>query len=244
VEVIDFERLAGGILRTEPYHWSEIDRLFVPEDAAALAATFPRDHYKLVTGTDGEKDYEYEARALIHMGADSIAHYPDLAEPWQRLGQDFLSRPYRVALSSLTGCDVLAAPLEVNVFHYGPRALLGPHSDLRDKILTHVLYFNRSWNYGDGGCLNILRAKDATAVAAVIAPIVGNSSVVVRSDQSWHAVSRVASDVRESRRSLTATFYRPGSVSTMWPPGDETPLQDSASSQLGEATKGADDPRS
>jgi hypothetical protein len=37
-------------------------------------------------------------------------------------------------------------------------------------------------------------------------------------------VTPVAKHCRDSRRSLTATFYHPGSVSTMWPPGVETPL--------------------
>jgi hypothetical protein len=226
--VIDFEQLARAALRHDPYRWAAVDRLFAPADAAALAATFPHDHYKLVAGPDGEKDYRYEARALVPMASDSIAHEEDLREPWQRLARDLLSTAYRAALSSLTGCDLLSAWLEVNVFSYGPSAVLGPHADLPEKIVTHVLYFNTSWNDAAGGCLNVLRAKDAAAVAATISPIAGNSAVIVRSDDSWHAVSRVVDDCRESRRSLTATFYRPGSVSTMWPPGDETPLRDLA----------------
>ncbi len=134
--MIDVEQLARGTLRTDPYRWAAVDSLFAPADAVALAAAFPRDHYKLVAGPDGEKDYHYEARALVPMGADTIAHAADLREPWQRLAADFLSTAYRTALSALTGCDLLTAWLE-------------------------------------------------------------------------------------------ATFYRPGSVSTMWPPGDATPLRDS-----------------
>ena len=38
-----------------------------------------------------------------------------------------------------------------------------------------------------------------------VSPLVGNSAVLVRSDDSWHAVSRVAEHCRLSRRSLTAT---------------------------------------
>ena len=90
--------------------------------------------------------------------------------------------------------------------------------------MTHVLYFNRSWNSADGGCLSILRSADPADLVAEIPPIVGNSSVLVRSDNSWHAVSRVAKNSASSRRSVTVTFYPPGSVSSMWPPGDTTPL--------------------
>ena len=39
--------------------------------------------------------------------------------------------------------------------------------------------------------MNILRSADLADVAAEILPIVGYSSVLVRSDNSWHAVSRV-----------------------------------------------------
>ncbi|HST50856.1 MAG TPA: hypothetical protein VLJ61_02515 [Pyrinomonadaceae bacterium] len=60
--------------------------------------------------------------------------------------------------------------------------------------------------------------------AASIAPVVGNSVVLVRSEKSWHAVSPVVKGCRRSRLSMTVTFYSPGAVSTMWPPGDATPL--------------------
>ena len=114
--------------------------------------------------------------------------------------------------------------MEVNVFHYGPGGSLDAHRDLPEKVATHVLYFNRSWNKADGGCLRILRSADTEDVLPEISPVVGNSAVIVRSENSWHCVSRVITNATSSRRSITVTFYRPGSVSTMWPPGDTTPL--------------------
>jgi hypothetical protein len=222
--MIDLSQIARHRLQTQPYVWAEINNLFSPDDAAALAASFPVDHFKTVDGYDGEKDYVYEARELIAMGGSGASHAKGLSASWARLARDLLSPAYRKAMSVLTGIDLARVPLEVNVFHYGPGASLGAHADLKDKIVTHVLYFNSSWNQEDGGCLSILRSKDPTDIAARVTPIVGNSAVLVRSDHSWHAVSRVISNCRLSRRSLTATFYHPGSVSTMWPPGDTTPL--------------------
>lgn len=223
-KMIDLTQIASHTLQPQPYAWAEISNLFSPTDAAALADSFPCDHFKTVVGYDGEKDYEYEARALVAMGANAISHSEELSQAWLSLAHDLLSPDYRIAMSSLTGCDLIAVPMEVNVFHYGPGARLGPHADLKDKIVTHVLYFNRAWNGDDGGCLTILRSADSADVAAEITPLIGNSAVLVRSEKSWHAVSRVANGCRWTRRSLTVTFYRPGSVSTMWPPGDLTPL--------------------
>ncbi len=222
--MINLERIARRPMETDPYRWAVIDELFSPEDASALAATFPCDHFKLVAGYGGEKDYEYEARALIRMGSDTVSHSEELSDSWRGLARDLLSPDYRTAVSRLTVCDLTDALLEVNVFHYGSGASLGPHPDLSDKIVTHVLYFNQSWDRKDGGCLTILRSADATDIVAEVAPVVGSSAVFVRSENSWHAVSRVVSEGCPSRRSLTATFYRAGSVSTLWPPDDTTPL--------------------
>lgn len=224
--MIDWSRFAQQSLQTHPYQWAVIDRLYAPEDAAALAKTFPRDHFKRLSDYGGEKDFEYESRELIGMGASSVSRADRLSNSWQAMANDLLSREYRAAMSALIGVDLGDAPLEVNVFHYPPGGSLGPHPDLRDKIVTHVLYFNESWNDADGGCLTILGSSDAADVVATVSPIVGNSAILVRSDHSWHAVTPVVRSCRSSRRSLTATFYRPGSISTMWPPGDNPQLHD------------------
>jgi SM-20-related protein len=222
--MLDLTPIGRSTLRSEPYAWAEIGGMFSPKGAKALAGSYPRDHFKTLSGHDGEKQYLYEARSLIGMGAATVTYGDELSKAWRELAHDLLSPEYRTAMSLLTGYDLTGAPVEVNVFHYGPGSSLGPHLDLPDKRVTHVLYFNRSWNPADGGCLSILRSKDPNDVAANILPLIGNSSVLVRSDRSWHAVQPVVQGSRRSRRSVTVTFYRTGAVSTMWPPGDTPPL--------------------
>jgi hypothetical protein len=224
--VIDLARIERGTLATQPYEWAFIDSLFSPANAAALSASFPRDGYKTVKGYDGEKGYAYEARALIHMGAGAPAHVAGLSAVWRQLAEDLLAPGYRAALTRLLRRDLGSLPMEVNVFRYPPRAWLGPHVDLKDKLITHVFYFNEVWHEGQGGCLNVLRSPDMADSAATVPPLVGHSALLVRSEHSWHAVSPVVDDCSQSRLSMTVTFYRPGSVSTMWPPGDTTPLHD------------------
>jgi SM-20-related protein len=222
--MLDLSRFEPTALRTHPYAWAEVSKLYSAKEAAALAETFPCDHFKTVSGYGGEKNYDYEARALLSMGTHAIAFPEELSEAWLNLAQDFDSVEYRDAMSRLTGIDLRTVPMEVNVFHYGPGASLGAHPDLPDKLVTHILYFNESWDRNDGGCLNILHGSNPNSVAAEIEPLIGNSAILMRSDNSWHAVSQVAGGCNSSRRSLTATFYRPGSVSSMWPNGDDTPL--------------------
>jgi SM-20-related protein len=222
--MIDLDRISRSQLESEPYRWAEIEQLFSPGDAAALAATFPDDHFKRLQDYDGEKDFAYEIRCLIRMGERSISRAKRLSPAWQALANDFFSPAYRVAMSALIGVDLSSAPLEVNVFHYPPGGSHGPHPDHRNKIVTQLMYFNESWNDDDGGCLTILRSSDPGDIARTVSPLVGNSAVLLRSDHSWHAVSPVAKSCGLSRRSLTATFYRPGCVSTVWPSWDQVLL--------------------
>lgn len=218
------DRIANARLESTPFSWAQVGGLFSPEDAEALVQTYPRDHFKTLTNRGGEKDYDYDARSLVRLGGDQVAFAGELSDAWRRLADQLLSAEYRAAMSTLTGIDLSAAPLEVNVCHYGPGASLGPHPDLADKVVTHILYFNREWRAADGGCLQILGSCNERDSVAEVLPTVGNSAVLVRSDKSWHSVSRVVGGCRESRRSVTVTFYRPGSESSMWPLDDTTPL--------------------
>jgi hypothetical protein len=222
--MIHLDRISEHKLEIEPYRWALFDGLFSPGDGKALATTYPHDHFKRLSAHGGEKDYDYEARSLIRMGADTPSFPAELSTAWRGFAEDLLSPAYRNAMSLLTGCDLSDSPLEVNVFHYGPGASLGAHPDLSDKVLTHVFYFNESWNPKDGGCLSILRSPDSKDIVAEVPPLVGTSAVIVRSESSWHAVAPVVNGSQVSRRSVTVTFYRPGSESSMWPPDDATPL--------------------
>lgn len=224
--MLELARIQEAALKTEPYPWAFVDQLFSPAHAADLAATFPCDKFKKVAGYDGEKGYEYFSRSLIHMNAAEPSHVEGLSQSWRELAYDLLSPAYRQAMSQLTGRDLSEAPLEVNAIHYGPNCWLGPHVDLKEKIVTQILYFNDTWDREDGGYLEILGSKDPSAVVAEAMPLVGNSAVLVRSDNSWHAVARIAKGCQLSRRSLNVIFHSPGAISTMWPPGVRAELSD------------------
>jgi hypothetical protein len=224
--VLDLRAISGARLQTEPYRWGAVHGLFSAQDGAELAATYPHDRFKLLTGHGGEKDYSYHARSLVGMGATRATAPTYLSPVWRALADHLMSEDYRTAMALLTGLDLTGTLLEVNVFHFGPGSELGPHPDLPEKLLTHVFYFNERWKAADGGCLSILRSPDPGSVVAQIPPIVGSSSVIVRSADSWHAVQPVVAGADQSRRSMTVTFYRPGSISSMWPVGDTSPLVD------------------
>jgi hypothetical protein len=212
-------------MNRDPYRWGFIDGLFSPEDALKLARSFPRDRFRRVAGHDGEKGYEYLSRSLVHMGARTASSPEGLSPEWRALVADLLSSAYREAVMRATGLDLSDALMEVNAVRFGPGAWLGPHVDLKEKIATHILYFNEVWEPKEGGCLQILNSSDELDRRAEILPLAGNSALLVRSDGSWHAVSRVSAHCTATRRNINVIFHLPGSVSTMWPPGEKHRLE-------------------
>ncbi|WP_165356613.1 polysaccharide pyruvyl transferase family protein [Sphingosinicella sp. BN140058] len=228
--ILDIAAIETAAIATQPYRWAHIENLFAPEDARTLAEAFPSDSFRRVAGNDGEKSYQYLSRSLVHMGASEITRPERLHPAWRALLGDLLSRRYREALSEATGLDLGKAPMEINAIHFGAGAWLGPHVDLKDKIATHILYFNEDWDSADGGCLQVLRSRDDADREAEILPIVGGSALLVRSDDSWHSVSPVARGCRTSRKNINVIFHLPGSISTMWPPGEKHRLIDYAGS--------------
>jgi Rps23 Pro-64 3,4-dihydroxylase Tpa1-like proline 4-hydroxylase len=216
--MIDFEKISATHLNIKPYPWAEIGDLYSRADAERLASGYPQDHFQTLAGNDGEKGYLYQARSLIHMGAQQLSNVDQLDSAWQQLGNDLLSREYREAMSLLSGYDLSRVAIESNIYHYDPGCYLGPHLDLPEKLVVHVFYFNKTWSYDHGGCLAVLNSRNPDDVVARVLPVVGNSATFVRSNYSWHEVQRVTPQVKESRRAVVVTFYKPGSVSTMWPP--------------------------
>jgi hypothetical protein len=72
--VINLERIKNHRLESDPYRWTAITDLYTPADAGELAATYPGDHFKLVSANGGERKYLYEARSLIGMGAKFVSY--------------------------------------------------------------------------------------------------------------------------------------------------------------------------
>jgi hypothetical protein len=179
-KIIDVNRISNARLQTEPFRWAAVSQLFTAADAAALAATFPRDHFKRVADHAGDKKHEYEVRSLIRMSATSVSGEKAAQSCVQALARDFLSPGYRSAMSELIGVDLSDAEFEVNVFHYPPGGLHGAHTDHPDKIVTHVLYFNESWNDDDGGLPADPEVSESSGHGRAGIPARGNSAVLVR----------------------------------------------------------------
>jgi Rps23 Pro-64 3,4-dihydroxylase Tpa1-like proline 4-hydroxylase len=214
------ETIYENKINSSPFKWAFINNLFSTEDADKLSDSYPDDqeNFKPIDGYDGEKSYLYTARSMVNMGKRVITNQSNLSPEWQQFMDIFLSKEYARAISDLIGIDVTGAAIEINAFNYNPGSWMGPHVDLKDKIVTHILYFNRNWDMQNGGNFSILNSKETADTIIQISPVIGNSVIVVRSDNSWHSVTKVDEKCIQTRKNITVTFYKKGSVSTMWPP--------------------------
>jgi hypothetical protein len=219
--MIDYAKLEQTRLNSVPFMWAAPEVPLTAVDVAALADSYPQDHFKEIDGYDDEKVYKCRQRSLVHMGARQLSYPGGLSPAWRRFAADLLSPRYRAAMGKLIGRDLGAALLEVNFIEYGPGACLGPHLDFPEKILNHIFYFNPAWSQEEAGTLRILRSRDAGDVADEVVPVLGRSALIVRAEHSWHTVMPVAADCTRTRRCLNVIFNHPGTLSCIWRPHEE-----------------------
>src|ERR1700722_436215 len=175
--------MSGLILQADPWPWAYHPRLLSEPDSGALCESFPSGLLRRASSADqGGKTYRLRTAVL-----GAVMPLPD---PWRALYACLTSRSYRQRLEAVTQRPLGDCALEVSIWEYGPQDWLGPHVDKPDKVVTQIIYLSAGWQAGWGGRLLILPGPGEPPSAA-LAPMPGASSVVIRSDTSWHAVEPV-----------------------------------------------------
>jgi SM-20-related protein len=208
--------LAALNVGRKPYDWGFMPDAFALDHAARLLATFPRDGYWQLTGTDAEKSWTYAARPLVTLDAGGPSFPDNLHPEWAGVAQQLTNHSYRRTLGAAIGRDLSTAGVEASVWRWDVGTNLGPHRDMATKIVTQVFYFNVGWRPEWGGCLRILNSHDPDDVVEELPPRLGSSSVLVRSDRSWHSVTPVQASAPGPRLSLIVTWFEPGADSPVW----------------------------
>jgi SM-20-related protein len=213
---VKLDALSSLAVDQAPYQWGFLPAAFDIDDAARLLATWPRDGYWRLTGRDEEKSWTYAARPLVTLDAGGPAFGASLEPEWRQVAETISSRSYRNALGNAIGRDLASAGVEASVWRWDVGTNLGPHRDMATKIVTQVFYFNVGWRPEWGGCLRILNSAGPDDVVVELPPRLGSSSVLVRSDRSWHSVTPVAASAPGPRLSLIVTWLAPGAESPVW----------------------------
>jgi hypothetical protein len=149
-------------------------------------------------GPGAQKSYRNFSRTIV--SPDGTVD-DDLPPIWAELIGELIGPAYRADVARTLDLPPVDA-LEIRLVRHAPGDWLGPHTDRQDKIFSHVLYLNPQWDPAWGGCLQILGSADPHDVVATIAPELGASAVLVRAENSWHQVSRLAAAQTRERVSL------------------------------------------
>lgn len=127
-------------------------------------------------------------RFLNYSSDSSQYKQGDLTPLWKKLIEEITSQKYRQLVSHIIKCDLSDSHLEINLWRYNNGCWLSAHTDKPNKVATQLFYFNSDWHATWGGALQILNSNSSTDVYQKIYPTLGCSVILVRSDQSWHAV--------------------------------------------------------
>ena len=201
VEELLLASLGDADWRQDPWHHAYVPETFPPPVARLLAEEFPASLLRRCRRTQGDKPYSFGTASL-----DGDERAEDIGPTLAAVGRALAGERYRRLLGDLVGLELGEARLTTSVWEYGSGDSLAPHVDKPGTLVTQIFYLTPDWKTGDGGRLLILGTSDWDDVRAAYDPVLGSSTVLVRSECSWHAVE-APSDHDRSRRSLTATFW-------------------------------------
>ncbi|MFT4613480.1 MAG: Rps23 Pro-64 3,4-dihydroxylase Tpa1-like proline 4-hydroxylase [Bacteroidia bacterium] len=210
---IDFEKLRAltreEFLAAKPYHSNAgmlTDQGFqdLLENMPALELFEQKFGYKRRAGQAPHDRYSLD-----------YAPGMDVAKPWQEFLAELRSDSYRGEVERLLGARKAEFRFH---WHYTPNgADVSPHCDARREHGSHLFYFNSEEDWGpawggampeldDGGTLDYNSAPDYKDFDEIKeCDAIGNcSSLMLRTDHSWHAVRPI--ECPEDR--LRRVFYR------------------------------------
>ncbi len=190
-----------GSATIEPYPWrhAHLDRAIPSDLAHDLVACFERAPMSRCEQTRADKTYRFSTATLT-----LDTPIPDGL--WKEGLRAFSSGAYREALASLTGVRLCDADVTFDLWEYVEGDWLSPHLDKPEKLVSQIIYLTPGWREGAGGRLLIQECDEPASAVRQIPPRFGNSTILVRSSSSWHAVEPVGPG-SPPRRSMTVTFW-------------------------------------
>ena len=221
-----FER--QDFLNNRPYPWANFKALLTPEAFNALYQEFPTlDYFEKHEGMRRKYDQKphdryylaYEEKIDAYKKLDSkqesaqgkgVIRHGQLSPTWQTFIAEIRANSgYRQFVSELLGTDEFTTRFAWHVATAGHS--VSPHSDARNKLGTHIFYFNtrEDWQAEWGGATLVLEDKNCEGMNPEVADFSKITAVEVMDNRSflfknqsegWHAVDTIKCPVGVHRR--------------------------------------------
>jgi len=149
---------------------------------------FPRDRFKRSLVLWRDKGLSTKPGARRHGRTDDLG--TEITEQaWRDWRTIFCLHALSALCLPLTGINLSAWLLWKSTYFINPPEALGPHADLPDKTSSRTSFTSTTHGTTDGGCLTFYVRSDPERHRMRVRQQ-SQLAVLVRSDDSWHAVSR------------------------------------------------------
>ena len=163
-----------------------------------------------IAGTD--KKYSC-SQMMIYSELDSPCQkiYPlDHISAWKKLVCLINDPDYQNSIYKNLNIDCSNLKKEIILNEYKSGDFISAHTDRKPKILTHLIYLSDLSEADKGGELEII--DQSGKVDHFITPKEGKDIFLIRSDNSWHAVSKITAE--KVRRSIQIVFWEDTPINT------------------------------
>ncbi|MFK8184075.1 MAG: 2OG-Fe(II) oxygenase [Phormidesmis sp.] len=215
-------------ISNQPYPWANFKALLTPQAFAALYQEFPAlDFFEKHEGMARKYDQKphdryylaYEEKIDAYKKLDSeqeamqgkgVIRHSQLSPTWQTFISEITSDSgYRRFIGKLLGTDEFITRFAWHVATAGHS--VSPHSDARNKLGTHIFYFNTTedWQADWGGATLVLDEKNYEGMNPTVSDFGKVTAVEVMNNRSflfknqvegWHAVDTLKCPVGVHRR--------------------------------------------
>lgn len=205
-KLLNSEAIEATKFRTYPYKLGLLKNVLKESSHRHFEQFFPSLHFCFVKKQSEEKSYQMYVLPLLKEGREIVEGIGQLDGKWLQLLNEIQSEKYLNLMSRITGITLENALLEVNLWEYASGSNLSVHTDKKEKLITHLIFFNPVWEDDWGGHFCIHTANDDQAIFDKILPTSDNSIILITADDSWHSVTSVTSKAPVKRRGLQIIF--------------------------------------
>jgi 2OG-Fe(II) oxygenase superfamily len=185
--------------RTDPFPWVLIEN-FLPQWILRNAL----DHFPSYGFRHRVSDHPDSASGFLPLvSSDRVASNISQLDPfWDWFAHELTTTSYKECVGTLAGVNGANLRVDAALFAHQPGAVLQPHTDRPHRILTQTIYLHKEWKPEWGGALSLLLPASPHHVTHKITPKSNRSVLFRRSNDSWHAMTRLSFTDPIRRQSL------------------------------------------
>src|SRR4051794_29905699 len=214
--------------RRVPFPWHNLHGFLTPQGFRSLLDDFPPlelfEYHANVVREHGQRPHNrhylaYQSSIYHRNDDEGVIQQGQLPAAWQRFIDELQwGNEYHDFVRRALGVSTFTARYAWHVGSAGSE--VSPHLDSRNKLGTHILYFNTSdeWESAWGGATLVLGGKRTAAMnpdfgdfeTCEAARIVDNRSFLFKNTpQAWHGVTALTSPTGSYRRLFNIIFETP-----------------------------------